>query len=132
MKFTRADRRKTIHTYQHWVYGLYKKNRLVYVGVTADPAWRARNHSKTKDFDEFRLIKGFSSRFKADEFEKFAIQELLPPLNILIEGTSYSPSKIARKDYERILGTVEPTEFDFSLLRNQGVKRREAWVARRR
>lgn len=130
MRTTRADRRQSINNYKHWVYGLYLDNSLVYVGVTADPAQRVQSHAQRKVFDEIRLIKGFSNRDKAEEFEKFAIIDLQPPLNILKLETSFNPSKISRKDYERFFNGTPAQEYDFSLLDNEGIRRRIAWQER--
>lgn len=123
---TRVDRRRDVTTYNHWVYGLYLNNELVYVGVTADPAKRAREHSKTKNFDEIRLIKGFSSRDKADEWEKYSIMLYRPTLNVLYAPYSNIPSKISAKDLNRFWNN-EPVEFDITTLSNKSIKRRLSW-----
>ena len=127
MKTTRADRRQNINSYAQWVYGLYLEGELVYVGVTADPAARLVDHQTKKHFDEMRLIKGFSSRFIAEDFEKYSILTLNPPLNIVKLGTNYEPSQIAAKDFSLFLNCKNLQEFDFELLDNLQIKKRRSW-----
>jgi hypothetical protein len=132
-KTTRADRRKNVQTYPHWVYGLYQDKELVYVGVTADPEQRAVSHSLKKRFQEFRLIKGFSNREKAEQFENFAIQEFSPRLNIV----KLKPRKAGFKkslpsfnpwDQKAWTYSFAKTEvFDFSTLNNKSIVRRRRW-----
>lgn len=131
-KTTRADRRKSIYTYSHWVYGLFLEKQLVYVGVTADPAQRVVDHALRKKFDEFRLIKGFSSREKAEEFEKYSILALKPILNIACLNTTYEPKKIALKDFQRFFKNGLEEEYDFEILTNDGIRRRKNWQAKKK
>lgn len=71
-----------------FVYGLYDDlDKLLYVGVTSSPAYRLENHSKgKKSFKTMKVLFNFNSRDTANSYERFAIANLLPPLNILVEG----------------------------------------------
>lgn len=131
IRTTRADRRRSVLTYGHWVYGLYLKGSLIYVGITSDPANRLSDHKDRKVFDEMRLIKGFSCRARAEEFEKYSILALDPTLNIMKLRTNYLPSGIAAKDFDRFLAERE-YEFNFTRLTNPSIKKRLARQASRR
>lgn len=73
-------------TYTDVVYGLYSmKNELLYIGVTNNPIYRAHNHMLTKNFKILRVVKYFNNRKDADNFERWSIWNIRPPLNRLIE-----------------------------------------------
>lgn len=76
----RLDRRPTLK-YKHYVYGLFECEEIVYVGVTKNPVSRLQSHLVNKQFDYMGLLKGFSTRQKAEEFELMTIELFLPVLN---------------------------------------------------
>lgn len=72
----------------HYVYGLYDINdKLTYIGVTNRPRKRLKEHRKSgKTPHHMEIILSYDDRLEAESMERFAIRELEPPLNILIEG----------------------------------------------
>ena len=72
--------------YGHFVYGLYSdKNTLVYIGVTNNPHRRFHEHMTSMNFKRMKTIKSFNNRDDAEDFKKFAIYQIKPPYNRLIE-----------------------------------------------
>lgn len=92
-RVARVDHRYPLwELYKNVIYGLYKDNSLVYIGVTNNYRVRFHDHWFSKDFDEMRIIRSFKSREMADEFEKTAIIHYQPPLNILYSDINMSVS----------------------------------------
>ena len=84
------------------------------MGVTAHPRQRYMSHMESwRDFDEMRLIKGFSNRLKAEEFEKFAINYFNSPLNILKTPSNFKILKgISADDLARFENPKEKVRFE--------------------
>ena len=64
------------------VYGLYKKDTLVYIGSTVNPTSRKKDHKRDKDFDIFRILyRGTEGDMR--QLEREIITEEKPILNIV-------------------------------------------------
>lgn len=50
-------------------YELTRGNKVVYVGITEDPAGREAQHRQDKDFDRMRIIGAKSTRSGAEQWE---------------------------------------------------------------
>jgi predicted GIY-YIG superfamily endonuclease len=50
-------------------YELTRGNKVVYVGITEDPAGREAQHRQDKDFDKMRIVGAKSTRSGAEQWE---------------------------------------------------------------
>jgi len=65
-----------------YLYGLYDKGKLVYVGITKNLSVRMRDHeSSDKVFDDFNVLAEHSDRFYALRSENELIKEHRPKYN---------------------------------------------------
>jgi predicted GIY-YIG superfamily endonuclease len=64
-----------------YVYSLYDKNQIVYIGITKSLSDRIRVHKKTKIFDRYKILNIFGDRFYALREENNLIKEHNPKYN---------------------------------------------------
>ena len=64
-----------------YVYSLYDKNQIVYIGITKSLSDRIRVHKKTKIFDRYKILNIFEDRFLALRKENNLIKEHNPKYN---------------------------------------------------
>ena len=64
-----------------YVYSLYDKNQIVYIGITKSLSDRIRVHKKTKIFDRYKILNIFEDRFLALREENNLIKEHNPKYN---------------------------------------------------
>jgi len=63
------------------VYGLYRRNRLVYIGITCKYSTRIADHKKNKVFDRAVILQRFQTRRAAKREETRLIRRLAPVYN---------------------------------------------------
>jgi predicted GIY-YIG superfamily endonuclease len=64
-----------------YVYSLYDRNELVYIGITKDLYNRIKDHKKTKIFDRYEVLNIFKDRFYALREENNLIKIHKPKYN---------------------------------------------------
>jgi predicted GIY-YIG superfamily endonuclease len=64
-----------------YLYYLYDKNKIVYIGITKNLYNRIKSHKKTKIFDRYEILKIFGDRFYALKEENNLIKEHKPKYN---------------------------------------------------
>jgi predicted GIY-YIG superfamily endonuclease len=64
-----------------YLYSLYDKNKIVYIGITKNLYDRIKSHKKTKIFDRYEILKIFGDRFYALREENNLIKEHKPKYN---------------------------------------------------
>jgi len=89
------------------------------------------SHSLSKHFDEMRLIRGFSNRERAEQYENVCILTFQNILNIVKKnprkvGFHQNVPKISKFEYDAWT-SLNPKPFDFALLSNAGISRRKHW-----
>ena len=99
-----------------YVYGLYEKNDLVYVGMTGQLRNRLKNHRHLgKNFDQSRILYKTSERIEAAEREKQIILEERPKLNQIYLNPSNNPNGRPQK-YPNLGGMSEKIRVPQELL----------------
>lgn len=65
---------------ERFLYGLYKFDELVYIGIAKDPRARFKQHLLTKDVDHMSVVRGGPSRL-IEAMERKQIHKRIPALN---------------------------------------------------
>lgn len=76
-----SERESGFFTESTYIYSLYDKNQIVYIGITKNLYNRIGAHKRTKTFDRYEILNIFEDRFYALREENNLIKEHKPKYN---------------------------------------------------